>query len=374
MSVYDKNGNLIGDIGGGSSGSYRALRTGTLSTKRPYWILHLDCGRKYFSVTNIKTMIDSMHENGLNQLQLHFSEDKGFRFALNNMTVVTTDGNSFDLSNCVSTDLGGALSESDMDEIIVYARSKNVDIVPSLDMPGHMSKLLTEFPQFRYNSSYSWTLNATDESAVKFALAIVEKYANYFISRGCKYWNIGADEIGYAGTGIGRWKFINSADISKFVEFVNTIADLVTAMGMVPRAFNDGILYNGNYANLFNKNIEIYNWCSATLMDETGIQDVSALVRNGYKLINTNYDWYFIVPSSNSKTSNPRVENANILKAFKNGTTTDDQSGACICIWCDNDSTADGGDAALASILADIVSLGRGIALTLPNLTYPIID
>lgn len=359
--VYDKNGTLIGDAGSGSN-----------VRNRPYWILHLDCARKYFSVANIKSMIDSMAINGLNQLQLHFSEDRGLRFALNDMTVVTIDGDEYDLSNCISTDLGGSLSESDMDEIIVYAHSKNIDIVPSLDMPGHMSKILAEFPQFKYYDNYAWTLDVTNNDAVKFALAIVEKYANYFKSRGCTFWNIGADEVGCTGS-IGRWRYLQSADIPTFVTFVNQVAELVTSMGFIPRAFNDGVIYSGDYANLFNKNIQIYNWCSSTLMGESGIRDATTLVKNGYTLINTNYDWYFVVPSSNSRTSNTAVENANILKVFKNGTTAYDQSGACICIWCDNDTTADGGNAAMNSILADITSLGKGIKLALPNLDYPII-
>lgn len=362
MSVYDKNGNLIGNVGGG-----------TVVRNRPYWILHLDCGRKYFSVSNIKTIIDEMQENGLNQLQLHFSEDRGLRFALNDMTIVTTDGNQYDLSDCVSTDLGGSLSESDMDEIIVYARSKDIDIVPSFDMPGHMTKILTEFPQFKYYENYAWTLNATNSDAVKFALAIVEKYAKYFKTRGCKFWNIGADEVGYNGA-LGRWSMLTSSDIPTFVNFVNQVAELLISMGFIPRAFNDGVLYNGNYSNLYNKNIELYNWCSGSLMGENGIRSADVLVSNNYTLINTNYDWYFIVPSSNSRTSNTAVENANILKVFKNGTTAYDQSGACICVWCDNDTTADGGNAALSSILADIRSLGIGIGLTVPNLDYPIIN
>lgn len=361
MSVYDKDGTLIGNIGNGSN-----------VRNRPYWILHLDCARKYFSVANIKSMIDSMATNGLNQLQLHFSEDRGLRFALNDMTVVTTDGNEYDLSNCVSTDLGGSLSESDMDEIIMYAKSKNIDVIPSLDMPGHLTKILTEFPQFKYYDNYAWTLDVKNENAVRFALAIVEKYATYFVSRGCKFWNIGADEVGYNGN-YGRWGYLTSADIPTFVSFVNNVARLVTSMGMIPRAFNDGVIYNGNYSNLFDKNIQIYDWCNSSVMVEGGIRDVGVLVKNSYTLINTNYDWYFVVPGSNSRTSNTAVENANILKVFKNGTTTYDQSGACICIWCDNDTTADGGNAALPSILADITSLGKGIKLTLADLDYPII-
>jgi len=360
MSTYDKSGNLVANIGQGHG-----------LTPRPYWVFHLDCARKYFSVANIKTMIDAMQENGLNQFQMHFSEDRGFRFELNDMIVVTTDGDEYDLSDCVSTDLGGALSESDMDEIIMYAREKNIDVVPSLDMPGHMSKILTEFPQFKYYKNSAWTLDATNTTAVKFALAIVEKYATYFSSRGCKYWNIGADEVGYSA--YGRWKYLESADIPTFVEFVNTVARLITSMGMIPRAFNDGIIYNADYANLFDKNIQIYNWCNATIMAETGIQDVDVLVKNNYSLINTNYSWYFIVPTDNSMTRKQAIEANTLLKAFKNGTTAHDQSGACICVWCDSDTTADGGDAALNGILAYIDSFGIGIQATLNQLDYPII-
>lgn len=366
MSVYDKSGTLIGELGS----QYRALQTGKLGTGRPYWIFHLDCGRKYFSVSNVKLMIDEMYTKGLNQLQLHFSEDRGLRFELDDMTVIDSDGNDYDLSSCVSAT--GAWGEDDMDEIIVYAKSKNISVVPSFDMPGHMNAILTEFPRFRYKPESAWTLNVKDPEAVKFALAIVEKYANYFQSRGCAYWNIGADEIVY-GNGGGRWKHADEDDIPAFVEFVNTIARYVTAIGMIPRAFNDGVLYNQNYANLYDKNIEILDWTSSSVMGETGIRDVSTLVENGYRVINTNYSWYFILPGDNSKTSNNKVENANLLRKFANGTLTKDQDGACICVWCDNDTTADGGDASMTAILGDIASFGIGIGLTTPNITYPVL-
>ena len=366
--IYDVNGLPLE----GSGDQYKILRTGASASGRPYWVLHLDCGRKFFSVANIKTIIDTMHTNGLNQLQLHFSEDRGFRFALNDMTVITPDGDEYDLSGCVSTDLGGSLSESNMNEIISYARTKGIEVVPSLDMPGHMSKLLTQFTQFRYDSRYAWTLNVKDKDAVNFALAIVEKYAKYFLLMGCEYWNIGADEVGSQG-GNGRWKYLNEADIPAFVEFVNTVADLVSKMGLIPRAFNDGVLYNADYANLFNRNIEIYNWCSANLMGEPGIQNVDALVENGYKLINTRYDWYLVVPRTNERTSHSGLERANLLKNYYNGTTTHDQCGACLAVWCDNDTTNDGGDAAMTSILGNIASMGTGIGLTLAQLDYPII-
>lgn len=351
---------MIFDISGRQL-SERAFRN------RPYWILHLDCGRKYFSVSNIKLMIDKMAECGLNQLQLHFSENRGLRFALDDMTIVTTDGNEFDLSPCVSTDLGGALTQQNMDSIIEYAISKGIDIVPSLDMPGHMTAILTQFPQFRYNNS-AWVLDATNPNAVKFGLALAYKYAKYFKDRGCQFWNIGADEIGSNG----KWSGITLSDVPTFVQYVNTVAEMITGMGMVPRAFSDGTLYKGDYQNLYNKNIQLYAWANTTYLGDT-VTESDVLVKNGYSLINCSYGWYFILPGANSNTSNRGVENANILKSLPNGTTEYDQDGACICIWCDNDTNADGGDASMTAILGDIQSLGVGIRLTMPGIDYPVI-
>lgn len=358
MAVYDIQGNLL------------AEKNSPLVKRRPYWILLLDVARKKYSQANLKTIIDKMAEKGLNQLIFHFATDRAFRFQLNDMLAVDTDGNEFDLSPCLSTDASGCFTEAEVDEIIMYARAKGIDVVPSLNMPGHMSMLLQQFPQFKYYDNYYATLDATNPAAVKFALAVVYKYASYFASRGCTYWNIGSDEIGSNG----RWNSIPSADVPYFVTFINTVAEFVTNMGFTPRAFNDGVLYGGSYSCLFNKNIEILDWASAELQNDAGIQNIAMLVKNGYKLINANYDYYFITPRDNSKTSNPAVENANILKVFKNGTTTYDHDGACICVWSDNDTVNDGGNAALSSILADITSLGIGIQLALADIDYPIID
>lgn len=358
MSIYDVNGNVVG--GNGSNDGIR---------HRPYWILLLDCGRKYFSVANIKRIIDAMQANELNQLELHFVDNRGLRFALDDMLFVDIEGNEYDLEPCVSTDLGGSLTQSDMDEIIVYARSKGIDIVPSFDMPGHMTPILSTFTQFRYNGS-SWVLDATNPLAVKFGLAIAYKYAKYFAQRGCKFWNIGADEIGNGG----KWTYIPSESRPVFVDFINSVAELVTSMGMTPRAFNDGVLYDGDYQCLFNKNIEIMVWCNSTLMNEP-IQNSATLIKNGYSLINTSWNYYYILPRDNNGNSgsNRNLSQNNLLKNFYNGTTEYDQDGACCGIWCDNDTTADGGNASMTGILSAIESMGIGITLSTEGIDYPII-
>lgn len=368
-SFYDSEANehvikaLDNDLAKATEGMVASLKAN--ARKRPYWILHLDCGRKYFSKANIKSMVDSMQTNGLNQLQLHFSESNGLRFALDDMNIVTEEGTTYDLGVAITQN--GYLTQSDMDEIILYAHEKSIDIVPSFDMPGHMSNILTHFPLFRYHG-YNWTLDCTNDTAVKFGLAIVDKYSKYFASRGCKFWNIGADEVGPGGA--GRWSDISTEDVPYFIRFINLVANKVAKNGLIPRMFNDGALYGGDYDVYLNRNIQIYYWST---LNDPKIQSAQTLVNNGFDIINTNASWYFIIPSSNSQTQNTHVENGNILKSFASGSLTVDQDGACICVWCDTDTTSDGGNAAMSCIIADITSLGVGIDLALAQIDYPII-
>lgn len=359
MSIYDYKGNEI----------ITQSEDDTFEIHRPYWVLHLDCGRKYYSVANLKTIIDYMALKGLTQLQLHFSESSALRFALDDMVFYADDGNSYDLSTVVTSSGGGYLTQDDMDEIIVYARNKKIDIVPSFDMPGHMTNIITAFPSLSYSNSNYWTLDCTDTTAVNFGLALVEKYAKYFASRGCTYWNIGADEIGSNGA-FGRWSYINGADIQDFVDFINKVAELLMNYGFTPRAFNDGALYNSNYSYLFDKRVEIYYWASSSLIGG-GTVSAETLQNNNYKLINCSHSYYFIDPTN--KTKNSAVENADLLKNFNGGALTYDQDGACICVWHDSGDNGDGGNSNLSSIIADIESFGKGIALTLAQLDYPII-
>lgn len=115
-------------------------------------IFHLDCGRKYFSVSEIKGIIDQLAANHYTHLQLAFGNN-GFRFLLNDMSVgaytsnqvktaLTNGNNTYSNSKVDSNGKvpdSSILSESDMDKIIEYATTKGISIIPMLNTPGHMA-------------------------------------------------------------------------------------------------------------------------------------------------------------------------------------------------------------------------------------------
>ena len=93
----------------------------------PKAIFFLDAGRKFFSVKSICTLLEAAAQAGLDQMQLYFSDNQGFRFALADMTVETEYG-TYDLSDVPGDGYcqedkapdgsGGYLTEGDMEAIL----------------------------------------------------------------------------------------------------------------------------------------------------------------------------------------------------------------------------------------------------------------
>ncbi len=315
-----------------------------------YRILHLDCGRKYFSKDWIIALINEMAAAGYNQLQLAFGND-GLRFLLDDMSVIVGDTtySSHDVTqgiksgNKVYYDAGDVneLTESDMNDIIAHATTKGIEIVPLLNSPGHMDAIINAMSVLGIStpaySTSKTTVDLANETAVAFTQALVKKYVDYFASRNCKFFNIGADE--YANDINSNPQFgnmLNNGYYEKFVTYLNTLAKYVVDKGMTPRCFNDGVYYNQNTNNgTPNDNLQVCYWSSGW----SGFSPASStfLANEGYKLINTNGDYYYVLGKENEMSVAKDYKNA--LKfsnnTFINNLTISDPVGSMFCIWCD---------------------------------------
>lgn len=271
-----------------------------------YNIVHVDAGRKYFTPGELKAIIDNSAEAGFNQVELYLSDNQGFRFALDDMTL-TTDYGTYDLTPALgdgySTSDGKApcgsgkyLTQEEMDDIIAYANSKGIDIVPCINVPGHMGAILEEFTGFRYkkySSTSKSSIDLSNQKAVAFALALTEKYAEYFASQGCKFYNVGADEYANDLSSMG-FEGMGATLYTKFVQFLNDAAAIITDLGMTPRAFNDGFYY-GNYSIAIepDKAYEICYWSSG--WNGYDVAAASTIAAKGHKMINTDGGYYWVL-------------------------------------------------------------------------------
>lgn len=114
----------------------------------------LDCGRHFFSVDFIKKFIDVMALHGSNQFHWHLTEDQGWRFEVKaypqlalkgsvRAQTVIGPGNSgiYD-----GVPYGGYYTQDDCREIVRYAAERYINVVPEIDLPGHMQSALHVFP------------------------------------------------------------------------------------------------------------------------------------------------------------------------------------------------------------------------------------
>lgn len=314
-------------------------------------IFHLDCGRKYFSVDQIKDLIDAASASNYTHVELAIGND-GLRFLLDDMSV-TANGTTYS-SEKVKTGIQtgnkayysagsvNELTQSEMDTIISYAKGKNISIIPLLNSPGHMDAIIDcmetlGMKNVAYNNSKR-TISLTNTDAAAFTKALIEKYVKYFASKGCKYFNMGADE--YANdVSNGFAELINNNTYGNFVTYVNEVAGIIETAGMTPIAFNDGIYYNYNENfGTFDGNIVISYWTPG--WDGYSPASASFLANKGHKIINTNDAWYYVLGRTSGSYSLGGAQNgvANTKVTDIPGNNDPEAVGAMICLWCDEPS------------------------------------
>lgn len=331
-----------------------------------YNIMFLDCGRKYFSVNSIKQIIDNASAAGFNYIQLAVGND-GLRFLLDDMSL-TVNGTTYSSQQVSDAIHAGneayynfdvdELTQSEMDKIIAYAASKGMGVIPCVNTPGHMDAILSAATSLTgTDCSYSGsarTIDVTNTTAVAFTQALLKKYVSYFAGKGCKLFNMGADEYAndkFTGGSMGFGNLQSTGKYSYYVTYVNAVAKMVKDAKMTPMAFNDGIYFNSNTSSgTFDTDILICYWSNG--WSSYTPMPAANLAAMGFKLINTHGDYYWVLGKSDWQCSPEKAKGFN-YKTFQGG-TIDDPAGSMFCIWCDYPGA--GTDTSVVNKTADTIA------------------
>ena len=319
-------------------------------------IAMLDCGRKYFTVDWVKSLIYETKADGFTHVMLAVGND-GMRFLLDDMSL-TVGSKTYSSeavkaavisgNNSYTTASTGEWTESEMNEIFSAAASSGIEIIPLLNTPGHMDAILSAATSLTgtncsYNGSVR-TIDVTNTTAVAFSQAFVQKYIDYFAAKGCTYFNFGADEYAndrYTSGSMGFGSLQSSGKYGYFIKYVNEIAAMVKNAGLTPIAFNDGIEFAnktsasvGSTTYTFDKDIVVCYWSGGW----SGYTPRTAanLASDGFKIINTTGDFYYVLgKSDNFDSSYTYASNWSNYKVC--GTTLSSSSvlGGMFCMWSD---------------------------------------
>jgi len=254
-------------------------------------IVHLDMARKYLTKNWICNYIREMAWMGYNSIELHLSEDGGFRSDIWNeetMKLSGMTGNDFSWAigsekqswayTGDDVDKGLYLTTEELIEICNVAKEYNIDIIPSFDSPAHIDWITKTYERqvsagntsiktfkyngatytlpntIHYNSGYT-ALNLGNTNVKKLAFALYNDIAVFFKHyAGSTKFNIGGDEVGlYSSSGYTY----NDC----FVYF-NEVNEVLKKHGYTSRLYND-FLYNSDYSTPTTQlasDIEIVIW------------------------------------------------------------------------------------------------------------------
>ena len=323
--------------------------------------IHVDMARKYISKDWFIRQIREMSYFKMNAIQMHFSENLGFRIECETDPSIVSEEH---------------LTKADVREILAEAKKYGVKVIPSFDSPGHVDQILRAHPEYgqkdKYGNNYKSGLDVTNPEAIKYIYSLYDEYMELF--KGCTDFHIGGDEYmefdrapfttqykevldNYARENIdpnATWKDV-------IAKYINDLAEHVHEKGFTPRIWNDGIYYGENSWGQNKQMIEMHKYIGIDFWSQMSwnysIAKLQTFLDKGHDTIynvNASFFYYVLRPSMpNDGRKQHSFDNLNSDKLifdqwtpgkFQANTIADDNpsiKGASLAIWCDKADVCD---------------------------------
>ena len=173
----------------------------------------LDIARHFFDKDEVKRILDIMSFYKMNRLHWHLTDDQGWRIEIPEYPKLTqvgsrrkgsfvSDGTNPQFFDDTEYGRGMYYTLDDLREIVAYAAERNIEIIPEIDMPGHMVAALAAYPELSCypNRTYNVrvtagiskdVLNIGDDKVIDFLKTVLDNVAKVFPGR---YIHLGGDE------------------------------------------------------------------------------------------------------------------------------------------------------------------------------------
>ncbi len=169
--------------------------------------LHVDVARHLFPVPALERLIDTMALFKLNRLHWHLTDDQGWRLELPSLPRLTEVGawRSESPRRGARTEgdgepYGGFYTQAEVRALVAYARARGIEVVPEIDVPGHVQAVLAAYPEMGHGPAPDvWTrwgistrvLNTSDET-LRFLDQVFGDVADLFPA---SFVHVGGDEV-----------------------------------------------------------------------------------------------------------------------------------------------------------------------------------
>lgn len=191
---------LLGDARNSAEGKVAQVRIED-APRYGYRAVMLDPARHFLPVDDVKFFIDQMAKYKYNVLQLHLTDDQGWRIEIKSHPQLTAEGAHRNRHGGNNGPDNGFYTQEQLKDLVSYAAERNVEIVPELDIPGHSVAILAAYPHlgcaFRHGDeknlghTTNMMLCAHCDEAYSVYSDIIDEVAAIFPSR---YIHLGGDE------------------------------------------------------------------------------------------------------------------------------------------------------------------------------------
>lgn len=254
----------------------------------PYRGFMLDVARHFFSVQEVKKMLDVMAIYKLNKFHFHLTEDQGWRWEVKKYPKLTKVGAVASNTYVTSMEHGAYwtnqqygpyfYTREDLKEIVAYAAAKHIEVIPEIDMPGHFSAAMAAYPEFSCNPDgvhrvetwggvFTDVLNVANPKAVRFVKDILDELMAIFPSKNV---HIGGDECPttaweHNAECQAMYKKLNLTSYRQLqTHFIAEITDYLKSKGRKISVWNETVTEKGADLQLMKKTgATVYCWVPA---------------------------------------------------------------------------------------------------------------
>lgn len=216
----------------------------------------LDPCRHFFTVEEIKKIIDAAAYLKMNVFHWHLSDDQGFRIESKKFPLLNEIGshrkNSLFGGTNEDRPHGGFFSHKEIKDIVSYCKERHIDVIPEIDLPGHTIAIIASYPELSCKKEkidvcmkqgiFPEILCAGNEKVYEFIFELLDEITPLFPS---EFFHIGGDEVPRK-----NWKKcedcrrkMNEENLSNFDElqgyFMNRIAEHLISAGKTPIMWNE---------------------------------------------------------------------------------------------------------------------------------------
>lgn len=297
---------------------------------------HIDLARHMFTLNFLKKTIDYLSLYKINKLHLHLTDDQGWRIEIKKYSKLTEIGawrkfdrydkecleraktdNSFDIDKRFirnGDEYGGFYTQNEMKELVDYARKRGIDIIPEIDMPGHMTAAIRAYNDMSCTGNIGWGDEFSDplcsgkEKNYTMIKEIIDELYNVFPS---DCFHMGADEVS-----VEKWekcekcqkvmKEKNFTDISQLKSyFVDNISSYLKQKGKKVLVWDDA------FDESLPKDITYFFWRD-WVKDNPGI-----ITQSGAKMIFMDWESFYLSADVSDKSIST-LYNYNINSRYLN--------------------------------------------------------